>query len=127
MMKNVSPSRMFSNMLEMNELVQKLPGRVNRALEAITDDGVEVRVRVPEEKWLLQGMQKISNRIAVSLVASALIVSAAMMMRVETRYRILGYPGVAMILFMGAAALGLLLVFDILVSDVRQRRRGDEK
>jgi Flp pilus assembly protein protease CpaA len=72
-------------------------------------------------------MQKISNRIAVSLVASALIVSAAMMMRVETRYRILGYPGVAMILFMGAAALGLLLVFDILVSDVRQRRRGDEK
>jgi predicted unusual protein kinase regulating ubiquinone biosynthesis (AarF/ABC1/UbiB family) len=127
MMKNVSPSRMFSNMLEMNELVQKLPGRVNRALEAITDDGVEVRVRVPEEKWLLQGMQKISNRIAVSLVASALIVSAAMMMRVETRYQILGYPGVAMILFMGAAALGLLLVFDILVSDVRQRRRGDEK
>ena len=127
MMKNVSPSRMFSNMLEMNELVQKLPGRVNRALEAITEDGVEVRVRVPEEKWLLQGMQKISNRIAVSLVASALIVSAAMMMRVETRYQILGYPGVAMILFMGAAALGLLLVFDILVSDVRQRRRGDEK
>jgi predicted unusual protein kinase regulating ubiquinone biosynthesis (AarF/ABC1/UbiB family) len=127
MMKNVSPSRMFSNMLEMNELVQKLPGRVNRALEAITEDGIEVRVRVPEEKWLLQGMQKISNRIAVSLVASALIVSAAMMMRVETRYQILGYPGVAMILFMGAAALGLLLVFDILVSDVRQRRRGDEK
>jgi predicted unusual protein kinase regulating ubiquinone biosynthesis (AarF/ABC1/UbiB family) len=127
MMKNVSPSRMFSNMLEMNELVQKLPGRVNRALEAITEDGIEVRVRVPEEKWLLQGMQKISNRIAVSLVASALIVSAAMMMRVETRYQILGYPGVAMILFMGAAALGLVLVFDILVSDVRQRRRGDEK
>lgn len=127
MMKNVSPSRMFSNMLEMNELVQKLPGRVNRALEAITEDGVEVRVRVPEEKWLLQGMQKISNRIAVSLVASALIVAAAMMMQVQTRYQILGYPGVAMILFMGAAALGLLLVFDILVSDVRQRRRGDEK
>ncbi len=127
MMKNVSPSRMFSNMLEMNELVQKLPGRVNRALEAITEDGIEVRVRVPEEKWLLQGMQKISNRIAVSLVASALIVSAAMMMRVETRYQILGYPGVAMILFMGAAALGLLLVIDILVSDVRQRRSGDEK
>ena len=127
MMKNVSPSRMFSNMLEMNELVQKLPGRVNRALEAITEDGIEVRVRVPEEKWLLQGMQKISNRIAVSLVASALIVAAAMMMQVQTRYQILGYPGVAMILFMGAAALGLLLVFDILVSDVRQRRRGDEK
>ncbi len=127
MMKNVSPSRMFSNMLEMNELVQKLPGRVNRALEAITEDGIEVRVRVPEEKWLLQGMQKISNRIAVSLVASALIVAAAMMMQVQTRYQILGYPGVAMILFMGAAALGLLLVFDVLVSDVRQRRRGDEK
>jgi predicted unusual protein kinase regulating ubiquinone biosynthesis (AarF/ABC1/UbiB family) len=127
MMKNVSPSRMFSNMLEMNDLVQKLPGRVNRALEAITDDGIEVRVRVPEEKWLLQGMQKISNRIAVSLVASALIVAAAMMMQVPTRYRIFGYPGVAMILFMGAAALGLVLVFDILVSDVRQRRRGDER
>lgn len=124
MLKNASPGRMFSNLLEMNELVQKLPERANRALDAVAENGIEVRVRVPEEVWMLQGMQKISNRITVGLVTAALIVAAAMMMQVPTRFQILGYPGLAMLLFVGAAALGVVLVSDILLSDVRERRGG---
>lgn len=127
MLKNASPRRMFAQALEMNELVQKLPGRLNRALDAISEDGVEVRVRVPQETWLLAGMQKISNRITVGLVVAALIVAAAMMMQVPTRFRIFGYPGLAMVLFLGAVALGLVVVFDILLSDVRQRRKDVDR
>jgi ubiquinone biosynthesis protein len=124
MLKNVSPGRVFANLLEMNEFVQKLPERANRALDAVEQKGLEVRVHVPEETWVLEGMQKISNRITVGLVAAALIVAAAMMMQVPTRFQIFGYPGLGMLLFIGAAALGVLLVADILVSDVRQRRGG---
>ncbi len=124
MLKSVSPGRMFANLLEMNELVQKLPERANRALDAVAENGLEVRVRVPEEVWMLEGMQKISNRITVGLVVAALIVAAAMMMQVPTRFQIFGYPGLGMLLFIGAAALGVFLVADILVTDVRARRGG---
>lgn len=127
MLKNVSPGRMFSNLLEMNELVQKLPERANRALDAVAENGIEVRVRIPEETWMLEGMQKISNRITVGLVAAALIIAAAMMMQVPTRFQIFGYPGLGMLLFIGAAALGVVLVADILLSDVRERRGGGKR
>ena len=122
MLKNLSPGRVLSNALEMNELVQKLPGRLNRALDAIAEEGVEVRIHVPEEVWMLEGMQKISNRITLGLVTAALIVAAAMMMSVPTRFRLLGYPGVAMLLFLCALVLCGVLVYAILGSDVRRRR-----
>jgi ubiquinone biosynthesis protein len=121
MLQNASPSRMFANLLEMNELVQKLPGRVNRAFDAVAANGVEVRVRVVEDAWLLEGMQKMSNRIAMGIVVAALILGAAMMMRIPTRFTFLGYPGIAMFFFLLAAALGLVLVLDILLRDIRHR------
>lgn len=121
MLKNASPGRVFANLLEMNELVQKLPGRVNRALEHVTANGLEVRVRVVEDAWLLEGMQKMSNRISMGIVLAALILGAAMMMRIPTRFTILGYPGIAMLFFLLAAALGLVLVMDILLRDIRHR------
>ncbi len=121
MLKNASPGRVFANLLEMNELVQKLPGRVNRALEHVQANGLEVRVRVVEDAWLLEGMQKMSNRIAMGIVVAALILGAAMMMRIPTRFTILGYPGIAMFFFLLAAALGLVLVLDIVLRDIRRR------
>jgi ubiquinone biosynthesis protein len=121
MLKNASPGRMFSNLLEMNELVQKLPRQVNRALEHVSDNGLEVRVRVVEDAWLLEGMQKMSNRIAMGIVVAALILGAAMMMRIPTRFTFLGYPGIAMFFFLLAAALGLVLVLDIVLRDIRHR------
>lgn len=127
MLKNASPGRMFSNLLEMNELVQKLPGRINRALDAVTEDGVEVKVRVVEDAWLLEGMQKMANRVSMGIVLAALIVGAAMMMRISTRFTLFGYPGVAMIFFLLAAALGLLLVMDILLHDIRHRDGTQKK
>ncbi|HEX2211771.1 MAG TPA: AarF/ABC1/UbiB kinase family protein [Longimicrobium sp.] len=125
MLKNVSPGRMFTNLLEMNELVQKLPGRINRALDGLSEDGVEVKVRVVEDAWLLEGMQKMANRVSMGIVVAALIVGAAMMMRISTRFTLFGYPGVAMIFFLLAAALGLILVMDILLHDMR--RGGDTR
>jgi predicted unusual protein kinase regulating ubiquinone biosynthesis (AarF/ABC1/UbiB family) len=122
MMKNLSPAAMFANLLEMNEFVQRLPGRLNRVLDAVAENQVEVRIRVHEEVWMMEGLQKISNRITVGLVLAALIIGAAMLMRVETSFRILGYPGLAILLFLAAAVLGLFLVITILLTDVRGTR-----
>ena len=121
MMKSLSPQRMFSNLLEMNELVQKLPGRLNRLLDSFADGGAKVHVSVREEVWLMEGMQKIANRLTTGLILAALIVGAAMMMRVQTRFTIWGYPGIAMLFFLGAALLGLWLVISIFRADVHRK------
>jgi len=72
-----------------------------------------------DERELISGLQKIANRIAVGLVLAALIVGAAILMQVPTHFRIFGYPGLAILLFLAAAAGGVLLVGSILVSDRR--------
>ena len=41
-------------------------------------------------------------------------------MRVETSFRLFGYPGLAIVCFLGAAAGGLSLVFSILRSEHEQ-------
>jgi hypothetical protein len=55
-------------------------------------------------------------------VLAALIVGAAMLMRVDTPFRILGYPGLAILLFLAAAACGIALVAIILFNDERGAR-----
>jgi hypothetical protein len=49
-------------------------------------------------------------------------VGAALLTRVPTDFEILGYPGLALILFLGAATIGFALVGNILMTD--HRRRG---
>ncbi|HEX6748332.1 MAG TPA: AarF/ABC1/UbiB kinase family protein [Longimicrobium sp.] len=120
MLKSLSPQRVFANLLEMNELAQKLPGHLNRALDSVADGRVNVRVRVAEEVWMMEGMQKIANRLTTGLIVAALILGAALMMRVQTRFTIWGYPGLAMLFFLAAALLGLWLIFSIVRADVHR-------
>ena len=121
MLKQLSPGRMFANALELNELVQKLPARVNRLLDETTEHGVSLKVQVSESVWLMEGMQKIANRLTMGLIVAALIIGAALMMRVSTPFTIWGYPGIAMLFFLGAALLGIWLVFTILRGDVHRQ------
>ena len=56
-----------------------------------------------DQTRLMMGLQKIANRITVGLLLAALIIGAAMLMQVETSFRILGYPGFAILFFFLAA------------------------
>ena len=50
---------------------------------------------------------------------------AAMLMRVPTSFTILGYPGLAMLFFLGAVGGGVVLLLQIVLTDIRQIRRKD--
>jgi hypothetical protein len=71
----------------------------------------------------MEGMQKVANRISLGLILAALIVGAALMMDVETPFQLFGYPGLAMLCFLGAAAGGVALIVSILVTDIRAKRK----
>jgi predicted unusual protein kinase regulating ubiquinone biosynthesis (AarF/ABC1/UbiB family) len=122
-LRSVAPNNLLSSVVDLKEFVEKLPTRVNRILDAAGNNDLRFKVDAIDEKIVLEGLQKVANRITLGLVVAALIVGAAMLMRVETSFRIFGYPGLAMIFFLLAAAAGLLLVFSILFYDEKRRKK----
>ena len=121
-MEMVTPGQAAGALLETKEFVEELPGRVNRALDAVGNNDLEVRVRVIDEARLLTGLQQMANRITSGLVLAALIVGAAWLMDVETSLTLLGYPVLAIVLFVAAAIGGIGLLYRIWRSDRETRR-----
>jgi predicted unusual protein kinase regulating ubiquinone biosynthesis (AarF/ABC1/UbiB family) len=120
LLKSLSPGNLFSGVLELKDLVQRLPARLNKIIDAIANNEMKISVDAIDEKTLVLGFQKVANRITVGLIIAALIVGAAMMMRVETSFRIWGYPGLAILLFLAAAGAGVFLLINILFYDKGQ-------
>ena len=123
MLKSASPGNLASALLETKEFAQKLPGRVNKLFDLLTENRLRVRVDAIDERLLIEGLHKIANRVALGLVLAALIVGAALLMQVPTSFRILGYPGLAILFFLAAAAGGLALVISIVLSDRKAGRK----
>ena len=117
LIKSISPSNILTGVADVKEFAEKLPARVNRILDSIGNNELKIKVDAIDEKVILDGLQKVANRVTTGLVVAALIVGAAMLMRVETSFRIFGYPGLAMIFFILAAAAGLVLLFNIVFYD----------
>jgi predicted unusual protein kinase regulating ubiquinone biosynthesis (AarF/ABC1/UbiB family) len=122
LMQSLSPGGLFTSAIEVKEFVERLPGRVNKLLDSVANNEVEIKVDAIDEVKLMEGLQKIANRITLGLVLAALIVGAALMMRVETSFTILGYPGIAIIFFLIAAGAALMLIFNILFTDEKKDR-----
>jgi len=120
LMKSLSPGNLFSGALELKDLLQRLPARLNKFIDALSTGEFKVNVDAIDEKTLILGFQKVANRITVGLIIAALIIGAAMLMRVETTFRIWGYPGLAILLFLGAAAGGVALMINIFFYDKSQ-------
>ena len=117
MAASLSPGHVFQNILEMKDFLERMPGRVNRILDSIANNDLEIRVHAIDENKLLSGFQKIANRITMGLLMAALIVGAAMLIRVPTSFKLLGYPGIAIIFFSIAAVGALALMLQILRDD----------
>ena len=126
LLQSVSPTNLIGGAVELKEFVEKLPGRVNKILDTIGNNEFKIDVDAIDEKIVLEGLQKVANRVALGLVLAALIVGAAMLMRIETSFKILGYPGFAMIFFLLAAIAGVILVGTIVLTDVKARKKPGE-
>ena len=117
MRRSITPSSGFAALLDAKNFAERLPGRVNRILDSLANQELKVRVELIDEGAVLEGLQKVANRITLGLVLAAMIIGAAMLMRVETTWRILGYPGLAMLFFLAAAFGGAWMAFSILRHD----------
>jgi predicted unusual protein kinase regulating ubiquinone biosynthesis (AarF/ABC1/UbiB family) len=117
-----SQGNMVNALLEMKDFTVNLPSRLNRIMDAVADAELEVKVRVPEAKLLVEGIEKVANRITNGIILAALIIGAALMMRVNTPWHLFGYPGLPMVFFIFAAASACVLLFNIAAQDRKSRK-----
>jgi ubiquinone biosynthesis protein len=118
------PRSAIAALVEARDFVEHLPGRVNRVMDALARGQFAVKVHAFDEAEMLSGLQKLANRLAMGLVISALLLGAALLMRVPSSSRLLGYPSVAIVCFIVAAVLGVGLVVSIILADRHVRRRA---
>jgi predicted unusual protein kinase regulating ubiquinone biosynthesis (AarF/ABC1/UbiB family) len=125
MLKTVSPGNIYGGLLEVKDLVTRFPARVNKILDRAADNkfGLKLDTGIDAHGFMM-GLQTVANRITVGLVIAALIVGAAMLMRIPTSFTIFGYPGLAMLFFLAAAGGGLALLLRIALSDRKQRHEA---
>jgi predicted unusual protein kinase regulating ubiquinone biosynthesis (AarF/ABC1/UbiB family) len=115
MKKNATSGGVLATILEAKEFAEKLPGRVNKVLDALAASELKLKVELIDDGAIIDGLQKVANRITHGLILAAMIVAAAMVMRVNATF--------AMVLFAMAGAGMLYLAYEILRHDRTARRR----
>ncbi|MCA1631955.1 MAG: phosphotransferase, partial [Acidobacteria bacterium] len=123
MLKALEPGNVMTSLIDLKDFVERLPSRVNKILDAVGNNDLQIKVDALDEKVLMEGAQKIANRITVGLVIGSMIVGAALLMRVDTAFKIFGYPGIAIIFFLLAGAAAVYLVVTILFYDQPTKKR----
>jgi len=123
MRKDLTEGNLFRTLLEMKDFTVGLPARLNRLMDAVANSDLEVRVKATDAKMAIDSLQTIANRITMGIVLAGLIVGASLLMRVQTSFRVFGFPGLAILCFLAAATGGFWLVIRIFVSDYRSRRK----
>ena len=123
--KSLSPANLATELMELQGLLRDAPRKVSDLLSLLADNRLQVRVTGLEESHLMENLQKIANRISAGIITAALILGAALMMRIDVGPRLFGYPGIALVLFLVGAALGIAIVVNSLRSDRKARPREE--
>ena len=123
MRKDLTQGSVYGTLLEMKDFTTGLPSRLNRIMDTISNSELEVKVKATDAKMVMDGMQKIANRITMGIVLAGLIVGASLLMRVATPFQLFGYPGLAILCFLAAAGGSFWLVISIFVQDYKSRKK----
>ena len=107
----------MQTLLDSADLAQALPDRVNRFTKRLADEGLTLKVEGVNPEPLEVAFQKVANRISSGLIIAALIIGASLLMDVDSKYRLLGYPALALVFFILAAFAGLSLLWVIFFRD----------
>ena len=117
MFDSFTPGNLYEGLLDSKNLIEHLPGRLNKIMESLANNRFTVQAKMVDEKFFIAGLKEAANRLTIGLVLASLIIGAALLMRIETSFTILGYPGLAIILFLLAAIGGFILVFRAIFKD----------
>lgn len=125
MKQELKPENFYGYLLDNKKLAESLPGRLNKITERMAANEFELKIQALDEDRLTDGFQKVANRITSGLIIAAMIIGAALLMRIPSSYSILGYGILPFIFFIIAISLGLYLVYNIMFRDEHYRKRKE--
>ncbi|MEO8933294.1 MAG: AarF/UbiB family protein [Xanthomarina sp.] len=117
MKDDLKPGNLLELFLEMKDLTEHLPFRINKFTENLAENKIRFKVDTIDEARFTGAFQKVANRITAGLIIAALIMGAALLARIPSTWNIGGYPAFAFILFIIAAIMGMYLLYQILFKD----------
>jgi len=117
-----TPAAMMSSLLEAKEFVEALPGRVNRAFDAIGEGHFEMRIKAFDEQEFLRGLHKLANVTAAGLILAAMILASALLARSPSSLE----NHIALVVFVVSVLIGLAMLVRITwqTKNVRTDRRS---
>lgn len=121
------PRNFYAALLDLNQLAIELPRRTRDIVDQTANGNLALNIKLHQADDLLKGMHKIANRITVGLVIAALVVGSSLMMRVPSRFHILGYPAIAVAGYLAASITAFYLVVSTLMQDRRDREAAKKK
>ncbi len=116
MRSRLNPRLVYRALSEGANLMTNLPRRIDLITKRLADNELSARLEVPQVNVLVEGLQKVANRVFSGLVLAGLIVASAMLL---PHRRALGTTG-----FLIAGALGLYMVGSILWNDRHVAKPG---
>jgi predicted unusual protein kinase regulating ubiquinone biosynthesis (AarF/ABC1/UbiB family) len=111
------------SLIELKDFASNLPDRLNRIMDGLANSELEIKVKATDAKLVVDGIEKVANRVTKGILLASLIIGAALMTRVDTRWHVFGYPGFAMVCFLGASVGAVGLLHGIYSEDRSTRRR----
>lgn len=109
-------TKFVENIIDLNESLTVLPRRVNRVLNKLQQGNLVIDLEHKGLNKFISEMDSVSNRIATSLIVSALIVGSSVIMLTGKGPLLFDFPMLGIIGYVAAGIIGLFLVISILRS-----------
>src|ERR1051325_5528696 len=127
LMQKFNPRNFYPALLDLNQLVLDLPHRTREILDLTAAGRLTFGVKLTQAEQFLAGIHKIANRLTVGAMVAAMLISSTLLMRIPSRFSLLGYPGLAIVGYLLSAALSVYLVFSILMNDRKDEEKAKSK
>lgn len=118
----VSAGGLVAAAIESKTFMAQLPKRANRIMDALADGEFRLQVQAIDEERLHTVIQRVANRVTLGIIIAATILGAAMVVRVPSEWTVLGYPGLAICLFLFAVCAGVAMAAWIFMTDRKVAR-----
>lgn len=117
MIDDLKSGNILNLALETKKLAEKMPERLNTIMDNLANNKFEIKMKTIDETRFTDAFQKVANRITLGIIIAAMIIGAALLIKVETSLTIMGYPAIAILLFLSAALIGFYVIYQIVVKD----------
>jgi len=114
------PGRLFEkarkNVMEAGDFIMLFPKQLRQMIQKVLKDDVGIKMTLVGMEKFVKDMDRSSNRIAFSMIISAILLSSAIMHATGAGPRILGFSLLGMSAFGIAFVLGIWLIISIIRS-----------